>query len=62
LQVKASSLDLQMPTRGRVAPRLGRAPPQLGRQIAVYLSFILHIISFFLDVALRFSCPCFFAP
>ena len=35
LQVKASSLDLQMPTRGRVAPRLGRAPPQLGRQIAV---------------------------
>ena len=36
LQVKASSLDLQMPTRGRVAPRLGRAP-QLGRQIAVYI-------------------------
>ena len=35
LQVKASSLDLQMPTRGRVAPRLGRAP-QLGRQITVY--------------------------
>ena len=31
LQVKASSLDLQMPTRGRVAPRLGRAPLQLGR-------------------------------
>ena len=27
LQVKASSLDLQMPTRGRVAPRLGRVPP-----------------------------------
>ena len=27
LQVKASSLDLQMPTRGRVAPKLGRVPP-----------------------------------
>ena len=36
LQVKASSLDLQMPTRGRVAPRLGRAP-QLGRQNAGYI-------------------------
>ena len=36
LQVKASSLDLQMPTRGRVAPRLGPAP-QLGRQIAGYI-------------------------
>ncbi len=39
LQVNASSLDLQMPTRGRVAPRLGRAP-QLGRQIAVCLTYI----------------------
>ena len=39
LQVKASSLDLQMPTRGRVAPRLGRVPPS-GRQIAVYLTYI----------------------
>ena len=27
LLVKASSLDKQMPTRGRVAPRLGRVPP-----------------------------------
>ena len=36
LQVKASSPDLQMPTRGRVAPRLGPAP-QLGRQIADYI-------------------------
>ena len=27
LLVKASSLDKQMPTRGRVAPRLGRIPP-----------------------------------
>ena len=27
LQVKASNLDLQMPTRGRVVPRLGHDPP-----------------------------------
>ena len=30
LLVKASSLDKQMPTRGRVAPRLGRVPPAGG--------------------------------
>ena len=43
LLVKASSLDKQMPTRGRVAPRLGRVPPI--RQINCSLYPIVVILS-----------------
>ena len=54
LQVKASSLDLQMPTRGRVAPRWGPAPqldkiPVQHLKILTYFyhrRFLFHV-SFF---------------
>ena len=57
LQVKASSLDLQMPTRGRVAPRLGRAPPirQTNCSMKVTSAIQIEKIHFFILYCVRFA-------